>query len=422
MPAPNSPAPSRHRLPVGLRPLRHSRFRWLWAVGVVSFFGTWIHNVAARWTVASQAGSPFLVTVVDALQALPIVLLSVTAGKLADTRDRRKVLVVINLGLMVVSGTLGVLAATGHLRIPVLFLLTALLGAFVALDNPVWQSTVPRQVPDEDVHGAVALVSTGYNAARTLGPTIGAWLLVSVGAPTAFFADAASFAVMAVLVWRLLPPSKAGVKVAEPVKPLRLPVMRKLYGTAFLFSLLAMPAMSLLPIAARDTLRGGALAFGGLLSAFGLGAILAGPFVAGLAAKFGYNRFIAGCCVVDAGGMVLLAVSPHVVLALVAAALCGAGWLGAISITNSTVNTRSTAGTRGRLLAVYFIFAFAGQFGGSLLGGFAAQVAGLSAAFLAFGALLLVLAVGITRAGDVPMSPVEQSPADQSPADQEASQ
>ncbi|MDT8912256.1 MFS transporter [Amycolatopsis sp. PS_44_ISF1] len=407
MPAPDRLKTTR-RLPVGLRPLRHSRFRWLWAVGVVSFFGTWIHNVAARWTVASQAGSPFLVTVVDALQALPIVLLSVVAGKLADTRDRRKVLVVINICLMVVSGTLGTLAAVGRLQIPVLFLLTALMGAFVALDNPVWQSTVPRQVPDEDVHGAVALVSTGYNAARTLGPTIGAWLLISAGAATAFFIDAVSFAVMALLVWRLLPPSKKTVTMAEPVKPLSSPVMRKLYITAFAFSILAMPAMSLLPIAARDLLRGGALAFGGLLSAFGIGAILAGGFVAGLAGKLGYNRFIAVCCVVDAAGMALLAMFSHIVVAMVAAALCGAGWLGAISITNSTVNTRSSAGTRGRLLAVYFIFAFAGQFGGSLLGGFAAQVAGLAVAFATFAVLLLVLAIGITRTGDVALSPPDQ--------------
>ncbi len=401
MPTPRQIRRPRRALPVGLRPLRHSRFRWLWLAGVASFFGTWIHNVAARWTVATLSPSPFLVSVVDALQALPIVLLSIVAGKLADTRDRRKLLIWINLALMAVSLAMGLLAALDQLRIPSLFVLTALMGAFVALDNPVWQSTVPRQVPDEDVHGSVALVSTGYNAARTLGPTIGAWLLITVGAPAAFFLDAVSFALMAVLVWRLLPPMETSRAPAERIRPLRDPVVRKLYGVAFLFSLLAMPAMSLLPIVARDSLQGGALGFGGLLSAFGAGAILAGLFVAGLAAKLGYNRFVAICCLASAAGMAVLAFSPHLVLALVAAALSGAGWLGAISITNSTVNTSASDKTRGRLLAVYFIFAFAGQFGGSLLGGLAAQTLGLPVAFAVFAALLTVLAIGMTKLGEI---------------------
>ena len=384
-------------VPVGLRPLRHRTFRWLWVAGVLSFFGTWIHNVAARWTAASLTTSPFLVSMIDALQALPIVLLSLWAGRLADTVDRRKLLVTINLMLFVVAASTGVFAATDQLRLPLLFVLTALMGAFVALDNPAWQATVPRQVPDEDVHGSVALVSTGYNAARTVGPTVGAWLLVTSSTATAFFVDAATFAVMALLAWRLLPPSRNREHGKKPA-PLHLtPALRRLYGVAFLFSLCAMPSMSLLPIVARDSIEGGALAYGGLLSAFGAGAVVAGLLVAGTARKLGYNRFVAVCSLTGAAGLALLSLGLPVVPALVAAALCGAGWLGAISITNSTVNTTSSEEHRGRTLAVYFIFAFAGQFSGSLVGGFAAQRIGLDAALLAFAGLLVVLAVSVTR-------------------------
>lgn len=384
-------------VPVGLRPLRHRRFRWLWVAGVLSFFGTWIHNVAARWTAATLTTSPFLVSLVDALQALPIVLLSLWAGRLADTVDRRRLLVAINLSLVVVAASAGLLAAVDLLRLPVLFALTALMGVFVALDNPAWQATVPRQVPDEDVHGSVALVSTGYNAARTLGPTVGAWLLVTSNAATAFLVDAATFAVMALLAWRLLPPGERGRDRVKP-PPLRTtPQLRRLYAVALLFSLFAMPSMSLLPIVARDSVEGGALAFGGLLSAFGVGAVLAGFFVAGTAQRIGYNRFVAACSLISAAGLVLLSLGLPVALALLAAALCGAGWLGAISITNSTVNTSSPAEQRGRVLAVYFVFAFAGQFGGSLLGGFAAERIGLGPALLVCAALLVAVAAGVAR-------------------------
>ncbi len=385
-------------------PLRHARFRALWCAGLVSFLGTWVHNVAARWIAATLSPSPLVISAVDALQLAPMVLLSLAAGHLADALDRRRLLVVTHLGLAAVAALLGGLAAAGVLTLSSLLGLTAGLGVLGALNGPAWQATVPRQVPDDEVPKAVALMSTGFNLARAVGPAAGAWMLVSVGPAAAFFTNAVSYVVIGLLIYRL-PPQLPERTLTPAPSPLSDPGLRRLYLVAFAFGLCAMPSLSLLPIVARDSLGGDATVYGRLLSSFGLGAVVAGLVVASAARRFGNRPFIALTCVVSASGLGALSAAHALPGAIAAAAVAGAGWIGTISTVNAGVQVRAPAAVRARALAFYLTFAVGGQALGSLLGGALAAQWGLATALRTSSVLLLLVATGVLSGYRRPETP-----------------
>lgn len=378
-------------------PLRHRTFRWLWLGGLGSFIGTWVHNVGVRWTAATVSKSPLAVSLVDTLQILPVVLLSLTAGTLADSVDRRRLLVTTHLSLTAITVMMGVLALMGRLSLPVLLVLTALIGAFGALNGPAWQATVPRQVPDEEVTGAVAMISTAFNVARTLGPTIGAWMLLSFGVATAFFFNAASYLVIGLLMWRLPPQPPSLARRGSLISPLTDHSLRCFYTVVLLFGLFAMPSLSLMPIIARDLLHGNALTYGMLLSAFGIGAVCAGPFICAISRKVGYTTFVSFTCMTSATGLALLIFVQKPWLAVASAVVCGMGWIGTISTTNAAVNTRSSPEVRGRSISLYLMFAIGGQTGGSFLAGLLAQQFGVMPVLRGCMLLLVVLALGVFK-------------------------
>lgn len=378
-------------------PLRHSRFRALWLAGLVSFLGTWVHNVAARWTAATLSPSPMAVSAVDALQLVPMVLLSLVAGTLADALDRRRLLIATHAGLAMVVAIMGVLALMERLTLPVLLSLTFLLGVLGALNGPAWQATVPRQVPDDEVPKAVALMSTGFNLARAVGPAAGAWMLVAVGPAAAFFTNAASYTFIGLLLWRL--PSQPPAVFTGPVRsPLSEPGLVRLYVVGLAFGLFAMPSLSLLPVVARDALSGDAQSYGRLLSAFGLGAVSSGLLVASAVRRFGNRPFIATTTIVSAIGLAVLSSAHTLPHALVGAALSGMGWIGTISTVNAGVQMRAPVEVRARALAYYLTFAVGGQAAGSVLGGWIASHFGLQAA-LRLSAAALVVVAGVVLAG-----------------------
>lgn len=357
----------------------------------MSFLGTWVHNVAARWTAATLSSSPIVVSAVDTLQLLPMVVLSIFAGTLADRADRRSLLLLTHLGLTCVAGLMGVLALAGRLSLEVLLVLTCGLGVLGALNGPAWQATVPRQVPDDEVPKAIALMSTGFNLARAVGPAAGAWMLVAFGPGAAFLTNAVSYLVIGALLWRL-PPQPPHPHEGERASPITDPGLVKLYVVVAFFGLFAMPSLSLLPVVARDAIAGGAAEYGRLLSSFGLGAVSAGLVVASGARRFGNRPFITLTCLASAAGFWTVAHAQSLQWAMAGAALCGVGWLGTISTVNAAVQMRAAAAVRARALAFYLTFAVGGQASGSLLGGWMASHLGLRVALQACAVAQVALA------------------------------
>ena len=188
-------------------PLRQPVFRWLWIATVVSNIGTWMQSTATAWLMTSLAPSALMVSLVQTATSLPIFLLALPAGALADVLDRRRLILFTQTWMLCAAAALGFLALAGRTTPWALLLLTLLLGLGAALNAPAWQAIVPELVPPTDIPAAVAINSAGFNVARSVGPALGGMVVGLLGAGAAFLINAASFVgvVMVVFWWRRAP-------------------------------------------------------------------------------------------------------------------------------------------------------------------------------------------------------------------------
>lgn len=154
-------------------PLGQPTFRALWLAILVGNIGTWIHDVAAAWVMAETTNSPLMVAAVQSATTLPVVLLAIIAGTLADIVDRRRYLILAQLWMLLVASTLAVLAHLDRLGPWTLVTLTFALGIGAAMAMPAQQATTPELVPKPMLGPAVALGSLSMNIARAIGPALG---------------------------------------------------------------------------------------------------------------------------------------------------------------------------------------------------------------------------------------------------------
>src|SRR4051812_31531958 len=247
-------------------PLRHTIFRWLWIASVASNVGTWFQNVGASWMMTTLSPSPILVALVQAATSLPMFLLSLPAGALADVLDRRRILIVTQIWMAVSAAALGGMSLLGLITPWWLLFFTFMLGLGAALNGPPWQAILPELVPREDLPAAITLQSIGFNIARAAGPAIGGLLVAAAGAGWTFLLNAVSFlAVVTVLfVWRrpavesVLPAERffgamrTGLRYVRHTPEVIAVIVR---GTVFV--LCASSLWALLPIVARIDLKQG---------------------------------------------------------------------------------------------------------------------------------------------------------------------
>ncbi|WP_105564041.1 MFS transporter [Brevundimonas sp. MYb31] len=161
-----------------LAPLNHPVFRAVWITSLVTNFGGLIQSVGAAWMMSSIASAQ-MVALVQASVTLPIMLLSLAAGALADTVDRRKIMLAAQSFMLLVSAGLAVITYVGWITPWVLLCFTFLIGCGTAFNGPAWQASVGDMVPREDLAGAVTLNSMGFNLARSVGPAIGGLIVAA---------------------------------------------------------------------------------------------------------------------------------------------------------------------------------------------------------------------------------------------------
>ena len=185
-------------------PLRTPIFRTFWIASLMSNMGTWIHEVGAQWLMTDLDASPEMVSAVRTAMAIPIVLLAIPAGVLADRFDRRQLLIMTQLLLFGTACTLGLLTFRGVITSWMLLALTSVMGIGWVFHVPTWQASIPELVPRKQLARAVALGSVSFNLARAVGPALGGFIIAALGTWIAFAINAASFAaVLVVLVfWR----------------------------------------------------------------------------------------------------------------------------------------------------------------------------------------------------------------------------
>ena len=380
-------------------PLRQPIFRAVWIASLASNFGGLIQNVGASWMMTSIAASPDMVALVSASTTLPVMLFSLAAGAIADNYDRRRIMLIAQGFMFLVSILLALFAWMGWITPWSLLAFTFLLGCGTALNNPAWQSSVGDMVPRKDVPAAVTLNSVAFNIARSVGPAVGGAIVAAVGAFGAFAVNALSYiGLLAVLArWkpprteRMLPRETLGIAMGAGLRYVGMsPNIRSVILRAFAYGFGGIVTLALLPLVARDLVRGGPLTFGILLGAFGVGAV-AGAFIsARLRRRFTTEVLVRLTFCANAAGVGLMAVSSTLWLTLPALFVCGACWVLTLSTFNSTVQLSAPRWVVGRALALYQMGAFGGMAFGSWIWGRATVTYGTEQALLISCVALLV--------------------------------
>lgn len=191
----------------------HPNFRLFWLGNLFSLVGTWAQQTAQGWLMRTLTPDPFLITGVAACGSLPILLLTLYTGAVADRVDKRRLLLLTNICAMILATFLGVLVFTKIVAVWHIALIAICLGIVNAFDIPTRQSFNMELVGRRDLPNAIALNSSAFNAARVLGPTSGGWLLNNVGIAGCFFVNAASFLALIFgltrMSFRRCPPNEA---------------------------------------------------------------------------------------------------------------------------------------------------------------------------------------------------------------------
>ena len=401
-------------------PLRHPAFRLIWTATLVANLGSLIQNVGAGWMMAELTPLHDMVALVSASTTLPIMMLAIPAGALADLADRRKVMLVSQAFMAVVSGLLALAAWQGWLTPWSLLAFTFALGLGSALHLPSWQASVRDLVPLEDLPNAVALNSMSFNSMRSIGPAIGGILVAWAGPSLAFFLNAISYLALIYALWKWRPAPEEGKLPAEPLfsaitiglryvalSPNLMRIMMR--GSGFGFA--AIVVLALLPVVIRDEFGGDATIYGVLLGAFGVGAIFGALFSPWARRKLGIESIVATACLMFAAGVVVLGFAPGAFWAVPGLLLAGAAWVSALALFNVSTQLATPRWVVGRVLAIYQTCTFGGMALGSWVWGELSEFMGLQPT-LVIAALALLFAAAMGRIWRMPdFSEVDLDPA-----------
>ncbi|MFD1612177.1 MFS transporter [Sphingomonas tabacisoli] len=380
-------------------PLSIPIFRAVWVSSLVSNFGGLIQSVGAAWLMIALGASPQIIALVSASTTLPIMLLSLPAGAIADNLDRRRVMLTAQIFMLVVSAALSVCAWTGALTPWGLLAFTFLIGCGTALNGPAWQASVGDMVPRSALPGAVTLNSMAFNIARSVGPAVGGAIVAAAGAAAAFFANAVSYLGLIVVLarWRpelpsqTLPPEPVGTAMSAGVRYVAMsPVLRIVLARALVFGVAASAVPALMPLVARDLVAGGPLTYGVLLGGFGVGAIAGALGSARLRNRMRPEAVVRAAIAALSAGAMIVALSRALPITIAGLLLAGGGWVLALSTFNVSVQLSTPRWVVARALALYQMAAFGGMAGGSWLFGLIAETRGASTALASAAILQLV--------------------------------
>jgi len=434
MSAPTGTAPPAAATPSIWRTLRHPAFRGLWLSSGLYFIANAMHTMAAAWMMVELTGSSFLAALVQTAVFLPMFLLALPAGVLADTTDRKR-LILGALALQAASVLLLALLLVAGLAGPATILaLTFVAGCCTAMLSPAWNAVVGDILPRDELPQAIVTMSIAYNAARALGPTLAGLVYglargLAIDAPAATSDSAQNAATAAVatavggqraglvgggavlslalagtlvLAWAMthwpprahppsrLPPERlwggtlAGLRYAWHSHTLLAQLVRTAaYGGA------GSALWALLPVIGAQRLGLGAAGFGALMGCLGTGAVAAGLVLGPLRQRLGLERLVAIACSIFATAMVVAALSRWALPVYIALVLAGAAWMSVMSTFNTATQTSAPPWVRSRATAMHVLSALGSFAIGSAFWGAVAGVAGLPVALCSAAALML---------------------------------
>ncbi|HVP43466.1 MAG TPA: MFS transporter [Terriglobales bacterium] len=380
-------------------PFTEPLFRGIWLAAVVSYTGTWMQNVGAAWLMTTMTMSPLMVGLVQAAMSVPVFLVVLPAGVLADMVDRRRLLLATQTWMTLVAAVLGVLTLFHWVTPWTLILFTALLGFGAVMNDPAWQAITPEIVSRENFGAAVALNSAGFNVARAVGPALGGAIVAAAGSGSAFLLNAASFlgVIFVLHQWKRAPHDNphpgmpfreamaTGIRHARQSAAVRAVLLR----TA-VFSFFAIAVFALLPLIASPY---GSVGYGLLLGCFGLGAIAGATVMPAVRRRFSLDAQIALSTLAFATVTFLLS-AWHMFWLLALALFAGGGaWIQILATLNMSAQTCSPAWVRARSISLYLLILQGGMAAGSTVWGAVATHYGIARALqMAAAGLLLGIA------------------------------
>jgi MFS family permease len=395
-------------------PLRHGSFAVLWFAALISNTGSWMHDLAAGWFMSTLNPSPAMVALVQAATTLPVCLLALPAGTLADRMDKRRLLIIVQVAMMIIAAALGVLVLLGRAGTHTLLAATFALGVGTAIMSPTWQSIIPRLVDREHLQPAVALHAVGMNISRAIGPALAGAIIIAFGIAWPFLINAVSFLAVIAALWWWRPataPGNAGTSQGSFLEALRHGFLhagenRALGNTLWrsvLFFIFGSCYWALLPLIAREQLHGGPGLFGLLVGCIGVGAVSGALLLPRWRIRLGLDRIIIAGTLGTALALAGFALLRIPALGMCAALIAGASWIASLSSLNVAAQLAVPDNMRARGMALYTSVFYGCLAVGSVFWGQIATHVGLDLALLlsALGAVL-----GLIPATRLPVRPV----------------
>jgi MFS family permease len=382
---------------------RHRNFRLFWFGQTLSLVGTWMQSMAEGWLALVLSNSPFVVGMVAAAQALPILLLSLHAGVVIDRNDKLRIVRIAQTLLSIQAATLWYLTWSHHLTIALLMISALANGSIVAFEIPARQSLIVDLVGRRDLPAAIALNSSGFNIARVIGPSIGALIIAQLGIAWCFGVNALSYIAVLIGLFLIdLPDWIPPVKTISPLEGIRegvrymreTPAVNALIKFVAVYSVLSVPYLTLMPVVARDQLHRGAGGYGALLACVGIGGVGGALSLASIGHRFDRVRLMSWAAYAFAVLLIAFAVVRNHVYAY--PLLFGAGFMmiTANATANSTLQHLIPDELRGRVMAAYsFVVVGLSQVVGSATAGTIANAIGTSWTIGGAACIMLVYAL-----------------------------
>ena len=398
----------RARTSRGLAAFRHRNYRLFFFGQAISLVGTWMQQVAQGWLVLQvSGGDPLWLGLVSAAQFVPVMVLGLFAGILADVLPKRQTLLAVQVVMMTLAAILAVLTATGVVTVWMILILAVLLGCANAVDMPVRQSFAYEMVGPRDVGNAVSIGSAMFNGARVIGPAVAGLTIGVFGIALAFAINAASF--LAVIVGlllmrdeelhtpRLLPRPRSVAEVRENLAEgltyvRRTPIVLLAVATVGLVATFGMNFSVVFPPLAQQVLHSDASGYGFLMTASGIGALAASVLL--VAAGRPRPVRIAGGAILLGVASLALALSTSFPMSLLLMGPIGFAGIAMAATANATIQLNVPDGLRGRVMSVYTtVFAGSVPIGGLAAGAAASSIGVLNTIALG-GALSLLTGLG----------------------------
>ena len=387
-------------VPEQLRPLRQPIFAMLWSATVLANLGFWLQDITMSWLMADLTVSPAQIALLPVAMQLPIFLLSLPAGALADRTDLRRFLLITQSLLVLLILGFSALLAFGTVSIMTILLFAFASGTIMAVSAPARQAVLPSIVEQQDLRSAVMLSAIGYNASRAVGPMIGGLLLAAFGPLIAMLSYAGScvLVALALLKWRpktiaQKPSTSFTHDIREGVRHvLTRPDLRGGLLATLVFFVLISPVWAFLPLIAKGYAKENTEIFSMFLMSIGVGAVIGG-FIKRLINSKTFSMTLRNGVFITAVAMALIATVDNIAVALFGFFSVGLGWIAVGGGVNAYVLTRADAAYRARAISFMMIVLAGGLSIGSLFWGQIAQIIGANGAMLSGGVLLALLGV-----------------------------